>query len=438
MMRKYYVLTLFCFTYFSTFFYPQWSDVSGQLKAQDSSVESLEENVFFADVMVRGNPIFQIGGLVDITAKERARTINRRIASLVSQSDSFNSVQIALIDGGSSALLQVNNRVLMTVTSQDALDFNVSVKELAQLWAQDLDDSLSQPSFMVDVAQRLDVTIQNLIQDTIDNLPSFMGAFIVVVFTWLVAIAVKNIAYLWAEKTEGDRSTDILISRLCYGGVWIVGSVISLGILGLDFGLLLGTLGLTSVAIGFSLKDVLGNYISGVILLAARPFRINDQVVITDYEGTITQIQLRAITLQTYDGRLVYIPNQQVFQSSIVNITASPFRRSSIILGVEYDSDLDFVKQIIRATVVNTEGVESEREIMILVTELIPSTVNIEVLFWVNSRRQSFLKVTSDVCQGIKEVLEKENIKTPTNSYVITLDNPSLLQGGLHPTDTTS
>ena len=347
---------------------------------------------FFADVMVRGKPIFQVGGLVDITAKERARTINRRIASLVSQSDSFNSVQIALIDGGSSALLQVNNRVLMTVTSQDALDFNVSVKELAQLWAQDLDDSLSQPSFMVDVAQRLDVTIQNLLQDTIDNLPSFMGAFIVVVFTWLVAIAVKNLAYLWAEKTEGDRSTDILISRLCYGGVWIVGSVISLGILGLDFGLLLGTLGLTSVAIGFSLKDVLGNYISGVILLAARPFRINDQVIITDYEGTIIQIQLRAITLQTYDGRLVYIPNQQVFQSSIVNITASPFRRSSLMLGIEYDSDLSFVKQIIRATVVNTEGVESEREIMILVTELIPSTVNIEVLFWVNSRRQSFFK----------------------------------------------
>lgn len=433
-MKKYYILGFIFLTYFSPFFYFNLWEV----KAQESSVERLEENVFFADVVVRGKPIFQVGGLANITAMERARTINRRIASLLSQSNSLNSVEVTVNGDGSSALLRVNNRVLMTVTTQDAQDFNVSVSELAGLWAEDLNENLSQPSLVVDVAQRLDVTIQGLIRDTINNLPSLVGALIVIVFTWLVAMGVKNVAFVWAEKTEGDRSTEILISRLCYGGVWIVGSVISLGILGLDFGLLLGTLGLTSVAIGFSLKDVLGNYISGVILLAARPFRINDQVVISDYEGTITQIQLRAITLQTYDGRLVYIPNQQVFQSSIVNITASPFRRSSIIFGVDDSADLNLVKQIIQETVANIMGVESERKIMVLVKELIPSTVNIEVLFWVNSRRQSFLQVTSDVCQGIKEALEKANIETPTNSYVITVDNPSMLESGLHPTDTVS
>lgn len=421
-MKKYYILGFIFLTYFSPFFYSDLSEV----KAQESSVERLEENIFFADVVVRGRPIFQIGGLADITATERARVINRRIASLLSQSSSFAPVEVSLSEGGDTALLRVNNRVLMTVTSQDALDFNVSVSQLAGLWAQDLNNSLSQPSLVVDVAQRLDVTIQGLIRDTIDNLPSLIGSLIVIFVTWLVAVGVKNVALLWAEKTEGDRSTDILISRLCYGGVWVVGSVISLGILGLDFGLLLGTLGLTSVAIGFSLKDVLGNYISGVILLAARPFRINDQVVISDYEGTITQIQLRAITLQTYDGRLVYIPNQQVFQSSIVNITASPFRRSSIVFGVDDSSNLDLVKEVVREAIMGIEGVESEREIIILVQELIPSTVNLEVLFWVNSRRQSFIKVTSDVCQGIKEALAKANIETPTNSYVITLvDNSS-------------
>ncbi|MGY6528777.1 MAG: mechanosensitive ion channel family protein [Cyanobacterium sp.] len=417
-MKKYYFLGIIFVIYFSPFFYSDLFEV----KAQDSSVERLEENIFFADVVVRGRPIFQVGGLADITATERARVINRRIASLLSQSNSFAPVEVSLSEGGDSALLRVNNRVLMTVTSQDALDFNVSVSELAQLWAQDLNDSLSQVSLVLDVAQRLDITIQGLIRDTIDNLPSLIGSLIVIFVTWLVAVGVKNVALLWAEKTEGDRSTDILISRLCYGGVWIVGSVISLGILGLDFGLLLGTLGLTSVAIGFSLKDVLGNYISGVILLAARPFRINDQVVISDYEGTITQIQLRAITLQTYDGRLVYIPNQQVFQSSIVNITASPLRRSSVTFGVDHSSNLDLVKEVVRKVIMGVEEVESEREIIILVQELIPSTVNLEVLFWVNSRRQSFIQVTSHVCQGIKEALEKANIETPTNSYVITLD----------------
>jgi len=157
---------------------------------------------------------------------------------------------------------------------------------------------------------------------------------------------VRFIGFSWAQQTEGDRSTEILIGRLGYGGVWVLGSVIALGVLGLNFGALLGALGLTSVAIGFSLKDVLSNYISGVILLAARPFGINDQVVISDYEGTITQIDLRATTMRTYDGRLVYIPNQEVFSASIINNTASPRRRSSVMVGIDYDADITQAKQV--------------------------------------------------------------------------------------------
>ena len=150
-------------------------------------------------------------------------------------------------------------------------------------------------------------TIRELLRDIVGNLPSLVGAIMVIGFTWGIAKGVRYIAYSWAKQTEGDSNTELLIGRLSYGGVWIIGFVIALGVMGLDFGALLGALGLTSVAIGFSLKDVLSNYISGVILLAARPFRINDQVVIGEYEGTITQIQLRATTIKTYEMGEWYI-----------------------------------------------------------------------------------------------------------------------------------
>ncbi len=165
--------------------------------------------------------------------------------------------------------------------------------------------------------------------------------------TWSVAKGMRYVAFTWTQQTEGDSSTEMLISRLSYSGVWVIGGVIALGVLGLDLGAMLGTLGLTSVAIGFGLKDMLSNYISGMILLAARPFGINDQVVIADYEGTITQIQLRAITMRTYNGRLVYIPNQEVFQVSIINNTASPRRRSSLMGGIDYDENISQAKQVI-------------------------------------------------------------------------------------------
>ncbi|MEA5550434.1 mechanosensitive ion channel family protein [Anabaena cylindrica UHCC 0172] len=402
---------------------PQRSQAQTESLIPSLEATSTEESSFFADVLVRGQPILQVGSLSNLSAAERAKIINRRIAGLLSQSQSLDPVTVQYNTEHNIASLRVKNRVLMTITQQDALDFNTKVEDLAKQWADILNSTLTQPNLAVDVIQRLDGTARQLVRSAINNLPSFMGAVLVVFVTWAVAKGVRKLARVWAEQTEGDRNTEILIAQICYGGVWVLGSIVALGVLGLDFGVLLGTLGLTSVAIGFGLKDVLSNYLSGVILLAARPFRINDQVVIEEYEGTIIQIQLRATTIQTYDGRFVYIPNQDVFQSSIINNTASTVRRSSITVGIDYDADVSKAKQAIADAVINLEGVESDPPPIVLVRELAASTVNLEVRFWVNSRRQSFLQVTSAATQVIKEKLQQENIEMPTDIYTLVFRN---------------
>lgn len=389
----------------------------------DASIEVPADGVFFADVLVRGRSIFQVGSLPELSATERAQIINRRIASVLARSQPVGNVTVQTIPQRNIATLQANNRVLMTVTQQDAEDFGVSVEKLAQQWANELNQAFDQPPLAIDVVQRVNITMRELVRDVIDNLPSIIGGLIVIILTWAIARGVRQIAYSWAQRTEGDRSTEILIAKLGYGGVWVLGSVIALGVLGLDFTALLGTLGLTTVAIGFSLRDILGNYISGVILLAARPFRLGDQVVIKEFEGTITQIQLRATTIQTYDGRMVYVPNQEVFQASITNNTASPVRRSSVIVGIDYAADINTAKQIIRDAVLTIKGVEVSQPLEILVRELAASTVNLEIRFWVNSRRMAFLEATSQVAQVIKESLMNAGIELPTDIYAIEFRN---------------
>ncbi|MGB3199252.1 MAG: mechanosensitive ion channel family protein, partial [Nodosilinea sp.] len=379
-----------------------------------------DEGLFFADVLVRGQPVFQVGSLADLSASDRAQIINRRIGGLLSQDQPLDDVTVQIDGDRQIALLTVNNRVLMTVTQQDATDFDTTVDALAQQWADRLNEVIAQPNLAIDVLQRLEGTGRQLVDDTIVLLPSLIGALILVGITWMVAKGVRRLGLLWAEQTEGDRSTEILIGRLCYGGVWVLGSVVALGVLGLNFGTLLGTLGLTSVAIGFSLKDVLSNYISGVILLAARPFRINDQVVIGNYEGTVVQVQLRATTMRTYDGRLVYIPNQQVFQSSVVNNTDSPVRRSEVTVGIDYDADISTARQVILEALKQIKEIEPEPPPLIFVEELAASTVNLVVRFWVNSRRQSYLQVTSAAAQVIKEQLQSAGVEMPTEIYTLT------------------
>ena len=377
------------------------------------------DGLYFADVVVRNRPIFQIGSLPEINASARAAIINRRISSLLAQNDDPPQVEIAPDDPRKIATLRVKNRIIMTVTNQDAEDFGLSTEQLAQRWAEQLNEAFNKPPLAIDVTQRLYGTTRELIRDIISNLPSLVGALIVVLITWGIAKGVRYVAYSWAKKTEGDSNTELLIGRLSYGGVWVIGIVIALGVMGLDFGALLGALGLTSVAIGFSLKDVLSNYISGVILLAARPFRINDQVVIEDYEGTITQIQLRATTMKTYDGRVVYIPNQEVFQASIINNTASPRRRSSVLVGIDYAEDISEAIAVIMKVLNNATEVETNPAPDVLVSELATSTVNLEIRFWVDSRRAGFLATTSKVAQAVKEALETAGIDMPTGYFIL-------------------
>lgn len=381
------------------------------------------EEEYFADVVVRGRPIFQVGSLPGIGARERAQIINRRIASVMAQPEPWGEVTVKPDNPRNIATLQLHNRILMTVTQQDASDFGVSVEVLGERWANQLNRAFEKPSLAVDVGERLYTTVSDLVQDAISRLPSILGALVVVGMTCGAAKAVGYIALKWAEQTEGDRSTELLVRRLGYGGVWVIGFVIALGVLGVDFGALLGALGLTSVAIGFALKDVFSNYISGLILLAARPFRLGDQVAIKNYEGTITQIRLRATTIHTYDGKTVYIPNQEVFQASIINNTAFPHLRSSVFVGITHKADITTATQVIADAVLQVKGVQSNPAPEVLVRKLAPSRVNLEVRFWVNSRRLEFLHTTSKANQAIKEALHQAAIEIPNEIYTVVLPN---------------
>ncbi|WP_276753133.1 mechanosensitive ion channel family protein [Chlorogloeopsis fritschii] len=125
------------------------------------------------------------------------------------------------------------------------------------------------------------------------------------------------------------------------------------------------------------------------------------------------------LTIKTYDGRVVYIPNQEVFSAIITNNTFSTTRRNSIMVGIGYSADITTAKQIINNAVLQVEGVEAEPKPEILIRELAASTVNIEVRCWVNSRRLPFLETTSLIAQAIKEALQQAKIEMPTEIYTI-------------------
>ncbi len=112
---------------------------------------------------------------------------------------------------------------------------------------------------------------------------------------------------------------------------------IALAINGLNFTAVIGAL---SLGIGFALKDIIGNFISGVIMLAQNRINIGDFIKVKDILGTIVSIDTRATILQAIDGTEVVIPNQIMLGETLISYTTNPFRRIDLGVGVDYKTNL--------------------------------------------------------------------------------------------------
>jgi small-conductance mechanosensitive channel len=152
-------------------------------------------------------------------------------------------------------------------------------------------------------------------------LPAILtGAAVLLVF-WIVAAVGRRLIALAAPRVKADTGVVLLLSRLYYYGVLVFGLITALGTAGLNVGALVAGLGLTGFALGFALKDVLSNFVSGIMLLAYRPFHIGDVIEMGEFLGTIETIRIRDTLLRASDGRLVIIPNTKLITEVVVNHT---------------------------------------------------------------------------------------------------------------------
>ena len=144
------------------------------------------------------------------------------------------------------------------------------------------------------------------------------GAAVLFVF-WIVASVGRRLIALAAPRVKADTGVVLLLSRLYYYGVLAFGFITALGTAGINVGALVAGLGLTGFALGFALKDVLSNFVSGIMLLAYRPFQIGDVIEMGEFLGRIETIRIRDTLVRTSDGRLVIIPNTKLITEVVVN-----------------------------------------------------------------------------------------------------------------------
>jgi small-conductance mechanosensitive channel len=258
--------------------------------------------------------------------------------------------------------------------------------------------------------------IQAMTNSLIALLPNMVLALIVFAIFWFAARALKLLVRRLTRRHRQARNLGLVLGRLSQGVVILVGLFVALSIVIPSFkvGDLVQLLGISGVAIGFAFRDILQNFLAGILILLTEPFQIDDQIVFKSFEGTVEEIQTRATTIRTYDGRRVVIPNSELFTNSVTVNTTWENRRMEYDVGIGYGDDIDRAKQLIMEAIANLEDVLKEPSPDVLVMELAESTVNIRVRWWISPpRRADALDTRDKVLAAIKNQLTANGIDLP-------------------------
>lgn len=219
-----------------------------------------------------------------------------------------------------------------------------------------------------------------------------------------------------AEQQRRHRSLGLALSRITEWGVLAVGLLIAATVAFPTFtpGNLISTLGITSIAIGFAFRDILENFLAGIVILATEPFRVHDQIVYDKYEGTVEDIQTRATTIRTYDGRRVVIPNARLFTNPVIINTAFSARQISSDINLVAGDDVDLARSLILRTIQGVDGVLADPQPDVLVTTLAPTSPMLRVRWWIRPpRRSDAVDVQDRVLRAINTTLTANEIGVP-------------------------
>lgn len=179
------------------------------------------------------------------------------------------------------------------------------------------------------------------------------------------------------------------------------------------FSSILGGLGIVSVAVGIAAQSVLGNLFAGVLTVYREPFRVGDQVAIGDVSGTVIDVNLREIVLRTFDGKRVLIPNSVAHGGVITVQTGYERTRSTVLVGVAYETDLERAREVALAAVRGVPAVHDDPPPRALVQEAGASTVDIAVMFWSGSQQMETNEALDAVISALVTAYRDAGIEMP-------------------------
>ena len=253
-----------------------------------------------------------------------------------------------------------------------------------------------------------------------DNIVEILGSYafslvmallIFIIGKWAVNKIVALLGKVLRKVKGMDETLIKFLENIVYYALMIVVLLTALGKLGVETTSFLAILGAAGLAIGLALKDSLGNFASGVMIIMFKPFKVGDVVTAAGVTGSVSEVGIFNSVFTTPDNQKIIIPNGAITSGSITNINANDTRRVDLVVGIGYEDDIKKTKDVLNDIISSHEKVLLDKGITVAVSELADSSVNFVVRAWVKT--PDYWDVKFALTETIKLRFDAEGISIP-------------------------
>lgn len=214
------------------------------------------------------------------------------------------------------------------------------------------------------------------------------------------------------ERTDIEVSVEQFIYSLIRVSLYVLLIFLIASNCGMDAASIIALLGSAGVAVGLALQGSLSNVAGGVLILLMRPFRVGDYIVdAAGNEGVVDEIQIIYTKLRTGDNRMVVLPNGNLANNSITNVSVNNIRRCDIVVGIAYDSDIKVAKDALMGVLQKDPDTLKDKDMLVFVNQLADSSINLGVRCWFE--KDNYFTGLWRLNEEIKHALDEANITIP-------------------------
>jgi small conductance mechanosensitive channel len=238
-----------------------------------------------------------------------------------------------------------------------------------------------------------------------------IGAILLLVIGLFVIKKMVGWIKKYFAKKDFDKSLESFVASLLGAILKTLLFVSVLGTLGLEMTSFVAILGAAGLAIGMALSGTLQNFAGGVVILLLKPFKVGQVIEAQGYLGTVKEIQIFHTILNTFDKKVVIIPNGPLSSGSLTNYSVEEVRRVDWIFGIAYGDSYDKAKEVLLDLIKADERILNDPEPFIALESLGDSSVNIVVRVWSNA--SDMWPVKFDMNEKVYKKFAEEGLSIP-------------------------